>query len=112
MDWEIYPRGLAKALQHYSRMGLPLFITENGIATEDDELRCRFLREHVEGLADALDNGIEVLGYLHWSLIDNFEWSMGTGPRFGLVAVDYPTQARTPRQSAGFFAGICRQNGL
>ena len=112
MGWEIYPRGLAGVLQRYSRMGLPLFITENGIATEDDELRCQFLREHVEVLANALDNGIEVLGYLHWSLIDNFEWSMGTGPRFGLVALDYATQVRTPRQSAEFFAGICRHNGL
>ncbi len=112
MGWEIYPRGLARVLQRFSRMGLPLFITENGIATEDDELRCRFLREHVEVLANALGNGIEVLGYLHWSLIDNFEWTMGTGPRFGMVAVDYSTQVRTPRQSAAFFAGICGHNGL
>ncbi len=112
MGWEIYPRGLAAVLQRYSAMGLPLFITENGIATGDDELRCRFLRDHIEVLANALDNGLEVLGYLHWSLLDNFEWTMGTGPRFGLVAVDYSTQARIARPSATFFAAICRHNGL
>ena len=112
MGWEIYPRGLAAVLQRYSAMGLPLFITENGIATGDDELRCRFLHDHIEVIANALDDGLEVLGYLHWSLLDNFEWSMGTGPRFGLVAVDYSTQARIARPSATFFAAICRHNGL
>ena len=111
IGWEVYPRGLAGVLQRYSAMGLPLFITENGIATADDELRCRFLRDHVEVLAQALDDGLNVLGYLHWSLLDNFEWNMGTGPRFGLAEMDYSSQTRTPRQSAELFARICRTNG-
>ena len=104
IGWESYPQGLAIALKRFSRVGLPLFVTENGFATEQDSLRAEFLRQHLDVLKRALEQGIDVVGYLHWSLIDNFEWDMGTAPRFGLVAVDYDSQQRTPRASAGVLA--------
>lgn len=110
--WELYPRGLGFVLSEFARFGVPLFVTENGIATEDDRLRCTFLREHLEQVARALREGLEVLGYLHWTMMDNFEWNLGTGPKFGLAAVDPQTSARFPRRSATLFAQICRDNRI
>jgi len=112
VDWEVYPQGLAGVLQQFRRLNLPLFVTENGIATEDDALRCEFIEKHVEVLANAIDNGAEVLGYIHWSLLDNYEWDRGTAPRFGLAAVDFESQARALRRSALIFAQICRTNRI
>jgi beta-glucosidase len=106
--WEVYPRGLAGVLRQYQDLRLPIFVTENGIATEDDSLRCRFIDEHLEVLAEASASGVDVLGYLHWSLMDNFEWDRGTTARFGLAAVDFASQARTPRPSAGVLARACQ----
>ena len=110
VDWEVYPRGLGEILQKFRSLHLPIFVTENGIATEDDALRCLFIEDHVEVLADAIDNGIDVLGYLHWSLMDNYEWDRGTAPHFGLAAVDHPSQVRTLRRSASVLAQICQAN--
>ena len=110
MGWEIYPRGLKAVLTRFASMGLPLMVTENGIATTDDALRCDFLENHVGVVAEAVKEGLPVIGYLHWSLLDNFEWDLGTDARFGLIAVDYATQARRPRGSAGVFAALCRQS--
>jgi len=106
MGWEIHPRGLAGVLQEFRSLRLPIFVTENGIATEDDTLRCRFIEAHVEVLADTIASGVDVLGYIHWSLLDNYEWDRGTTPRFGLAAVDYASQVRTPRASARELARI------
>jgi len=108
VDWEIYPRGLEGVLQKYRTLHLPLFVTENGVATDDDALRCRFIEDHVEVLAHAVDNGIDVLGYLHWSLMDNYEWDRGPAPHFGLAAVDRANQHRTPRRSASVLAQVCQ----
>lgn len=110
--WELYPRGLGVVLSEFARFGVPLFVTENGIATDDDRLRCSFLQEHLEQLAQSVNGGIDVLGYLHWTLMDNFEWHMGTGPKFGLAAIDPRTGARKPRPSAELFARICRGNAI
>ena len=112
IGWEVYPRGLAKVLMEFSERGLPLMVTENGIATVDDERRREFLRDHLAALAEAIKQGANVIGYLHWSLMDNFEWDMGTAPKFGLVAVDYDTQQRNPRGSANLFAQQCRGEQL
>lgn len=106
MDWEVYPRGLAGVLRKFQTLKLPIFVTENGVATGDDTLRCSFIEDHVEVLADAVGSGIDVRGYVHWSLLDNFEWDHGTGPRFGLAEVDFATQERMPRRSARVLAGI------
>lgn len=111
MDWEVYPQGLAGILQKYQSMNLPLFVTENGIATKDDSLRSKFIADHVEVLANAIDNGINVLGYIHWSLMDNYEWDRGTVPRFGLAEVDQLNQTRIPRRSASVLAQVCRAGG-
>ena len=100
MGWEIYPSGLTKALrQTFKLYGLPLIITENGLADRDDSKRSAFLEDHLTALMHAKNEGVDVEGYLHWSLTDNFEWAHGFGPRFGLVAIDYESQKRTPRPS-------------
>ncbi len=87
------------AAEAHRATGVPVFVTENGINTGDDTQRVRHLRASVAGLAAAIDKGLPVLGYIHWSLLDNFEWSSGYVPRFGLVAVDRKTFVRTPKPS-------------
>jgi beta-glucosidase len=89
-----------------------MLITENGIATDDDTLRRDYLVQHIRGLGEAIASGLDVIGYLYWSLIDNFEWALGTTARFGLAEVDYSTQERTLRPSASFFERVCRENRL
>jgi len=107
---EVYPAGFGATLSRYAQFGLPLFITENGIATVDDKLRCEFLEQHLEELARAVESGVKIIGYLHWSLMDNFEWDKGTSPRFGLAAVAPGTKERSPRRSAELLAQVCREN--
>jgi beta-glucosidase len=101
MGWEVYPAGLLATLRRFSRYGLPLLITENGIATDDEDLRREYLVHHLAGVAQALDEGIPVAGYLYWSLMDNFEWAHGFAPHFGLAAVDRVTGERTLRPGIG-----------
>jgi beta-glucosidase len=108
MGWEMYPRGLGMVLERYGELGVPLLVTENGIATDDDELRCEFLIAHLEEIARAMERGADVFGYLHWSLMDNFEWAFGREARFGLAETDYDTFERTARPSAELFARVCR----
>jgi beta-glucosidase len=112
IGWEIYPSGLKRQLERFARYGVPLLITENGIATQDEELRTEFLRAHLRSLAEALAAGIPVAGYCYWTLMDNFEWSLGTGARFGLAATDFTTQRRSPRPAAAYFAAVCTNNAL
>jgi beta-glucosidase len=76
-----------------------------------DVRRIRFLRAHVAAMADAIEQGVPLVGYLHWSLLDNFEWALGYRPRFGLVYVDYPTLARIPKDSALHYRAIIAANG-
>lgn len=109
LGWEIYPEGLYRFVKEFSRYRLPLLVTENGICTENDEERWEFIKQHLAMLARAMKEGAEVFGYLHWSLLDNFEWAEGFAPRFGLVEVDYKTQARRVRESAKKFAEVCRR---
>ena len=107
--WEIHPEGLARMIAIAAGTGLPVLITENGIATRDDTRRADFLREHTLVVRDALSRGVDLRGYLYWSLLDNFEWLDGFGPRFGLYEVDYPTFARRRRRSADLFEHLGRQ---
>jgi beta-glucosidase/6-phospho-beta-glucosidase/beta-galactosidase len=97
-------------LEKFSRLGVPLFVTENGIATDDETLRREFIRQHLEVLAEARSAGLNVMGYLYWSLIDNYEWAMGTEPHFGLAAIHPTTHERLPRPCAEEFERICREN--
>jgi beta-glucosidase len=112
MGWEVYPRGLCLILAKFSHLGVPLLVTENGIATNDETLRRDFLMQHLINLSAALGSGINVIGYLYWSLMDNYEWAHGMEPHFGLAAVDYKTQERRPRPCVEKFARICRENHL
>ena len=77
-------------------------MTENGIGTTDDEQRIRYTTDALEGVGRCLADGLDVRGYFHWSLMDNFEWAQGYVPQFGLVAVDRETQRRTPKPSAAW----------
>ena len=89
---------------------LPLLVTENGIGTDDDEQRIRYVETALDGVLDCLADGVDVRGYTYWSLLDNFEWAFGYGPRFGLASVDRTTFVRTPKPSAPRYADIIRAN--
>jgi beta-glucosidase len=109
LGWEIYPEGLGALVRTWARRsGLPVYVTENGLADAADSRRASFLERHLAELARALADGVDVRGYFHWSLVDNFEWAEGYEPRFGLVEVDFATQARRPRASARRYAEIAR----
>ncbi|MCR9166446.1 MAG: glycoside hydrolase family 1 protein [Nannocystaceae bacterium] len=111
-DWgQPHPQGLTRGLRRLAPLGVPLLVTENGIQTEDDAVRTAYLRSHVAAVRDALAEGIDVRGYFHWSLVDNFEWAEGWRPRFGLLALDRATGERTPRATAEVYAQICRNHG-
>ncbi|WP_327003226.1 family 1 glycosylhydrolase [Dactylosporangium sp. NBC_01737] len=114
MGWEYYPAALGLALRHVAAQsaGTPMLVTENGIATADDEERIRYTRGALTGLAAALHDGLDVRGYLHWSLLDNFEWAEGYRPTFGLVAVDRTTFARTPKPSLRWLGSVARTGEL
>ncbi|MBE0476547.1 MAG: glycoside hydrolase family 1 protein [Coriobacteriia bacterium] len=113
LGWEIYPRGLYDAVMRvWRRHGLPVYVTENGVADAGDSLRTAFVHDHLWWLRKAIEDGAQVRGYLHWALLDNFEWLEGFAPRFGLVEVDYTTQERRIRPSARYYAQVCRTNAL
>jgi beta-glucosidase len=115
MGYEYWPPALEGCLRRawdVTGGSLPLWVTENGIGTDDDGQRTRFVREALAGVLRALADGVEVGGYTYWSLLDNFEWAFGYGPRFGLVAVDRSTFARTTKGSAQWLAGVARANAL
>lgn len=106
VDWSIHPNGLAKIIREVTRYGLPIYITENGIADREDKLRGEYIFIHLRAIAREISNGAPIHGYYYWSLLDNFEWIKGYGPRFGLYEVDYKTLARTARPSAHLFKKI------
>jgi beta-glucosidase len=92
---------------------LPIYITENGIATDDDEWRKVFIRKHLRQVHKAIGKGMDVRGYFYWSNLDNFEWSYGFDPRFGLIHVDYADDCkRTVRDSAWYYADIIAERGF
>jgi beta-glucosidase len=112
LSWEIYPKGLYVFLKEFSRYKLPLLVSENGIATNDDTERGAFIVEHLKAMAQAMKEGTPVIGYLYWSLLDNYEWNEGFVPRFGLIGVDYTTQERKIRESARKYEEIIRSGKL
>jgi beta-glucosidase len=113
LGWEIHPAGLGVLLRRWAeRSRLPVFVTENGIADASDAKRPAFIASHLGEIADALADGVDVRGYFHWSLLDNFEWAEGYGARFGLVEVDYATQARRVRPSGAFYARVARERAV
>ena len=112
-DWgQTCSRGLAEQLERVARrLDTPVYVTENGLYDNTDTLRPRFLVEHVGAVAEALRKGVDVRGYFHWSLVDNFEWAEGWSTHFGLLELDRETGERTPRRTAEIYAEICRSNG-
>jgi beta-glucosidase len=123
MDWEINPSGLTETLLrvHRDYPAIPLFVTENGAAFNDqvdrdgtvnDTERREYLRAHLNACYDAIAAGVPLRGYFAWSLLDNFEWAFGYTRRFGLVYVDYASQQRTPKASAHWYAEVIARHGL
>jgi beta-glucosidase len=109
---EFYPASLEGAVIYAHQVsGKPIIVTENGIATADDTMRVRYIPLVMQGLGRAIAAGVPVLGYVHWSLLDNFEWIFGYGPKLGLCSVDHTTFKRTPKPSAYVYRDIVKRNG-
>ena len=95
-----------------ARVKKPLYVTENGIATSDDTRRVEYIRRAVGGMQSCIADGIDVRGYMHWSLLDNWEWIFGYDRHFGLVAVDRTTFKRSPKPSAAYLGDIARRGSV
>lgn len=108
MDYEFYPEGIGRVVESFwKRYGLPVMVTENGIADGKDEMREEYILKTLEALSISVSKGVKLSGYFHWSLMDNFEWKEGFGPRFGLYRTDFKTFERTLRKSGKFYSKIC-----
>jgi beta-glucosidase len=114
MGYEYWPRCVEVAVRRAAEVtgGIPVYVTENGIATTDDRQRIAYVSEALAGVRRCLDDGVDVRGYLYWSAFDNFEWARGYGPTFGLVAVDRTTFVRTPKPSAKWLGEVARTGHL
>jgi len=113
MGYEFYPESLEHTVRYASQeTGVPVIVTENGIGTENDARRIEYIQRALAGLKRCLDDGVDVRGYIHWSLLDNFEWIFGFTPKFGLVSVDRATQKRTVKPSATMLGKIAKSNSL
>jgi beta-glucosidase len=109
MGWDIDPEGLYKQIRYVgARYGKPIMITENGIATTDDQKRIRYLNEHLAAIDRAKMDGSDVRGYFHWSLVDNYEWHYGYKATFGLSRMDPETKDRILKPSALYYRDIIR----
>src|SRR6185369_2382443 len=113
VGWAYRPDALGIAVRHTREVvgDLPIVVTENGIATDDDRRRIAYTSEALRHLGEAMDDGIDVRGYLHWSLLDNFEWGRWE-PTFGLIAVDRETFVRNPKPSLAWLGAIARTGQL
>ncbi|MBI3996833.1 MAG: family 1 glycosylhydrolase [Candidatus Omnitrophica bacterium] len=112
LGWDVHPPSFTHALSRWGHLGLPILVTENGTYMTDDARRWSYIRRHIQAMAQAIRRGAPVIGYCCWSLLDNFEWAQGYGPRFGIVNVDYATQRRTVRESGHRYADVCRRNAI
>jgi beta-glucosidase len=113
MGYEFYPESLEHTVRYASKeAGVPVIVTENGVGTENDARRVEYIQRALAGLKRCVDDGVDVRGYIHWSLLDNFEWIFGYVPKFGLVAVDRETQKRTIKPSAKMLGKIATSNSL
>ena len=111
MEYEFYPQALEHVIRRvHSELKIPILITENGIATLDDTERVAFIEEVLGGVKRCLQDEIPVIGYLHWSLMDNFEWQKGYSMTFGLIAVDRSTQKRTAKPSLKHLGGLIERS--
>jgi len=108
MGWEIHPQGLEKVLKRAARLNVPLIITENGIATRDDQKKIRFMKKHIDVLEKCLKQGIDIRGYFYWSLIDNYEWLQGLDACFGLYRVNFDTLERKSTNAAAYYSYLIK----
>jgi beta-glucosidase len=113
LGYEFWPEALEQTIRYASAQAkVPVYVTENGIGTADDSRRIEYIKRALAGVAACLRDGVDVRGYIHWSLMDNYEWVFGYRPTFGLVAVNRETQERTPKPSAKFLGDIARRNAM
>lgn len=112
LGWEWYPEGFGETLRQVKRYGLPVWVTENGLDDRSGARRPRFLYEHWKALLSAMRDGVDVRGYLHWSLLDNFEWLEGFEPRFGLYRVDRATMERQWTPACDYFREVATTRRL
>lgn len=112
MGYEFYPEALGNVLRFVAKhWDKPIIVTENGISTDNDEERVEFIERALSGVYQCLEEGINVIGYTYWSLLDNFEWQLGYAQTFGLIDVDRTTQTRYPKDSLSFLGNI-KKTGL
>jgi len=109
---EVYPEGIFHSLKRASRYGKPIYITENGLPDADDDRRPAFLITHMRQVWKAINQNVPVMGYYHWTLVDNFEWAEGWNLRFGLVELNPETQERKLRRSGELYSEICKANSV
>jgi beta-glucosidase len=113
MGSEVYPASLANSVRYaHEATGVPIFVTEHGVGTTDDSIRANLIPAALTELKRTMDAGVPVIGYCHWSLIDNFEWIFGYKVKFGLHSFDPVTFARTPKPSAAIYGAIARRNAV
>ena len=112
MGWQLFPSGIYGALMLLKRYNLPIIVSEAGIADADDDIRAQYLMLQIKGIARALESGVDVRGHQYWSLMDNYEWALGTEKRFGLIEINYETLERTIRPSAHVYKKIIANNGI
>jgi beta-glucosidase len=111
--WEYYPEGLSICLERYwKKYRKPIIITENGLCTNNDDMRIQSLHDYMQQIHGCLEKGIDIQGYYHWSTWDNFEWNLGPSYRFGLYACDWETKERIKRPSADVFASLAFKKSL
>jgi len=109
----LYPEGMYEGLKYYgTKYDIPIIVTENGIDTTDESFRIQYVADHLRQILRAIDEGIDIRGYMYWSLTDNWEWTFGFKSRFGLIHVDYETYARTIKDGGRWFAELIRKNSL
>ena len=112
MGWEVHPEGFYRVMMMLKQYGLPVYITENGIGTDDDEQRQRYVVRHLKRVHQAIGDGLDVRSYLHWSSTDNFEWAEGYRQKFGLIAMEGEELKRVPKPSAHMFREIATANAV
>jgi beta-glucosidase len=114
LEWEPYPKGLLLSLRRLKKEfpGVPIYVTENGIGTDNDKWRQKHLVDHLKMIHQGIEEGIDIRGYFHWSLMDNFEWAEGYSSRFGLVKVNFENQKRTIKESGKLYGKIAEKNAI
>jgi beta-glucosidase len=112
MGWQVYPEGFYNCLKRAASYGVPVYITENGIGTDDDEQRCSYVIRHLKQVHRAISEGADIRSYLHWSFQDNFEWAEGFRQKFGLIAMEENTLNRIQKPSAHMFRDIAQANAV